>query len=103
MSSSPFLHLHKRKLTEEYDSERYDQKNRTLYKKEAWRFSYLILLCKLYDLSSFPLSPTRKAYAYTTFVMTFSALSFYRSSMQLADYLSELDEKYKGTYEKHLK
>ena len=63
----------------------------------------MALLCKLYDMSSLPMIKNNKLYAYIALVMTASSISFYRSSIPLADMLVQLDEKYEETYKKHLK
>jgi hypothetical protein len=63
----------------------------------------MVLLCKLYDMSSFPISQNRKMYIYSGVVMAISSLSFWRASLPLTDMLIKLDEKYEETYKKYLR
>lgn len=103
MSVSPFLFMHRKNLTLREDSELYEQANSSLYKREAWRFLYLSLFCKLYDMSNLPIPTTHKVYAYVSFVVVAGSLSFYHSSLAVTDLLMLLDEKYTTPYERHIK
>ena len=97
------MYLHNKKLTLSKDSEMYERANKTLYRKEAFKFVYMALLCKMWDMSSLPMMKSHKLYIYTGLVMTVSSASFYMSSIPLANMLIELDEKYESTYKKHIK
>lgn len=85
--SSPFLYLYNKKLTIPQDSDRYERANKTLYRKEAFKFVYMILLCKLYDMSNLPMFRSHKVYIYTAIVMGMSSISFFVSSQSLTSML----------------
>jgi hypothetical protein len=55
---------------------------------------YMLLLCKLYDMSNLPIKRSHKVYIYTSIAMTISSISFYYSSLPLTNLLIELDAKY---------
>lgn len=100
---SPFIFLHNKKLALPQDSEAYESANSTLYRKEAFKFIYMGLLCKLYDMSSLPMIRTHKVYIYTGVLMSIASVSFYISSIPLTEMLINLDTKYEATYRKHIK
>lgn len=100
---SPFIYLHNRKLTIPQDSDRYELANRTLYRKEAFKFVYMLLICKLYDMSNLPMMRSHRAYIYTAVVMSISSISYYLSSQTLTAMLTELDTEYQRTYERQIK
>lgn len=95
---SPFLYMHNNKLTIPQDSDRYERANQTLYRKEAFKFLYMVLLCKLYDMSNLPMIRSHKAYVYTAVVMSISSLSYYLSSLPMTQMLVDLDKKYQSAY-----
>ncbi len=77
--------------------------NSNLYRKQAWKFLYGCLLCKLYDMSSLPMKKTHKIYIYGGLIMTISTASFYRSSLPLVDLLEKFDKQYQEDYKKYVK
>ena len=78
--NSPFLYLHKRKLTLPRDSEFYDEVTAGTNKKVAWKLFSSVCLCKLYDLSSLPRPQNQKLALYTTFCLLVCAATIYRES-----------------------
>ena len=81
---SPFIYLHNKQLTIPQDSEQYTRTNSLLYKKEGFKFLYMMLLCKLYDMSNLPIIRSHRIYIYVGTVMTLGSLSFYKSAVPLA-------------------
>lgn len=64
---------------------------------------YMLLLCKLYDMSNLPIIRSHRAYIYTGLVMTISSISYYYSSIPLTEMLVSLDKKYQSVYDKKIK
>lgn len=81
----------------------YESANSNLYRKEAWKFCYACLVCKLYDMSSLPMRKDKKIYIYGGIVMTLSTVSFYRSSLPLVEMLERLDKVYEDQYKKFVR
>jgi hypothetical protein len=88
---SPFIYLHNHKLTIPQDSDMYERANKKLYRGEGFKFIYMMLLCKMYDMSNLPMARNYRAYIYTGVVMTLASISFYRQSMTLTQMLVDFD------------
>lgn len=100
--NSPFLYLHKRKLTLSRDSERYEEIASATQKKVGWKLFSALCLCKLYDLSSLPRPANQKMAMYTAFCIVVTATTIYRESSAQIELLTKLDENYKQQYEEYL-
>lgn len=101
MPSNYFLFLNNKQLTLPADRDFYQRITRNTYKQEGFQFTYLLLLCKLYDMANLP-ATSAKAFFYGGFVVLFSTYSFYRASQKHVEVLTELDSKYEPQYHRYM-
>lgn len=93
LPTSSFLFLHKKGLTLKADDEEYVKMSRTIYKQEAFKFVYVCLLCKLYDIANLPAYRVKPMF-YGPMVALVLTYSFYGAASRLSDFISGLNRKY---------
>lgn len=87
LPSSSFLFLNNLNLTHPDDSNRYKAATRNTYKQEAWNMTYLVLLCKLWDMSNLP-TPTAKYLFYGGIIGVLGSYLFLKASQKQVVLLS---------------
>jgi hypothetical protein len=102
MPTSYFLFLNNKNLTLPTDRTLYKALTRNTYKQEAFKFGYMLLLCKLYDMSNLP-APFTKMIFYGSIIGIIGTYSFYKASLKHVNVLDELDRKYADQYTRYIK
>lgn len=87
LPSSSFLYLNNLNLTHPDDADQYKRATRNTYKQEAWNLSYLVLICKLWDMSNLP-TPKAKNLFYGGVVAVMGSYLFIKASQNQIALLS---------------